>query len=192
MRRPPRARLIAAAVTAALLGVACGTQAPPADSPPSPSPDAGRAMRRAYDGAPPTVPHADVGGACTACHDADGQSVGKVYAPPSPHVGTAEGGATQRCRQCHVFVTTDAAFVGNEFIGLPQNLRAGSRATPGAPPTIPHRLQMRENCAACHTGPAAREAIRTGHPDRARCRQCHVPVTDTGTFPRGGAAGEGG
>jgi hypothetical protein len=35
---------------------------------------------------------------------------------------------------------------------------------------------MRENCAACHTGPAAREEIRTTHPERIRCRQCHVPV----------------
>jgi predicted CXXCH cytochrome family protein len=36
---------------------------------------------------------------------------------------------------------------------------------------------MRENCAACHVGPGAREEIITTHPERTRCRQCHVPVT---------------
>jgi cytochrome c-type protein NapB len=36
---------------------------------------------------------------------------------------------------------------------------------------------MRENCAACHSGPGARAEIITTHPERVRCRQCHVPVT---------------
>jgi predicted CXXCH cytochrome family protein len=47
----------------------------------------------------------------------------------------------------------------------------------GAPPTIPHKVFMRENCGACHVGPGAREEILTTHPERTRCRQCHVPVT---------------
>ncbi|MDH4046196.1 MAG: nitrate reductase cytochrome c-type subunit [Gemmatimonadota bacterium] len=153
-----------------------------------------RATRRAYDGAPPTVPHPDPGASCSACHDADGQAVGAGVAPASPHVGTAQVGGTERCRQCHVFVATDALFVPTRFIGLPQNLRAGSRATPGAPPTIPHRLLMRENCAACHAGQGIREEIRTSHPERQRCRQCHVPATMAETYrsvlgvaPEGGA-----
>jgi cytochrome c-type protein NapB len=41
---------------------------------------------------------------------------------------------------------------------------------------------MRENCAACHAGPAAREEIRTSHPERTRCRQCHVEVTARSEF----------
>ena len=61
-------------------------------------------------------------------------------------------------------------------------LIAGDRATAGAPPRIPHRLLMRENCVACHDGPAAREEIRTDHPERDRCRQCHVPVETRSTF----------
>ena len=32
-----------------------------------------RAERRAYDGAPPTVPHESFGAACTSCHDGLGQ-----------------------------------------------------------------------------------------------------------------------
>jgi hypothetical protein len=181
MRGSSRAGLIRAGVGVAILLAACEAEPPgPAASPP---PDAARAARRAYDGAPPTAPHADFGASCAACHDADGQSVGERYAPPSPHVGTPQEPATERCRQCHAFVTTSEVFVPNGFIGLPQNLRRGGRASPGAPPTIPHRLLMRENCVTCHAGPGARAAIRTSHPERPRCRQCHVPMGDAGAFP---------
>ncbi len=136
-----------------------------------------RAARRLYDGAPPTIPHDNFGVACSGCHDSDGISVsGLGFAPASPHDDTREEGAAQRCRQCHVFVTTNELFVANAFQGLEQDMRAGGRLYTGAPPTIPHKIFMRENCAACHTGPAAREEIRTSHPERTRCRQCHVPV----------------
>ncbi len=149
-----------------------------------------RATRRAYDGAPPTIPHESFRMTCTACHDAQGQSVtGVGFAPASPHEDTDVVGRTARCNQCHVFVTTDDVFVASEFVGLAQDLRAGSRATPGAPPTIPHRIHMRENCVACHDGPGAREEIRTTHPERWRCRQCHVPVTAGEPFES--ALGEG-
>jgi cytochrome c-type protein NapB len=194
MRGPHRARLIPCAATAALVSVAaCGG----GDTVPVPDREGAfksaasvRAARRAYDGAPPTVPHADFGANCSACHDAQGQSVtGVGFAPASPHTGTAKAGATARCRQCHVFAAGLGLFVASEFVGLEQDLRAGGRATPGAPPTIPHRTLMRENCVACHTGPGAREEIRTTHPERWRCRQCHVPVTARHGFES--AVGEG-
>ena len=73
-------------------------------------------------------------------------------------------------------------FVANAFVGLRQDLRKGQRLTDYSPPVIPHKTFMRENCTACHTGPAAREEIRTPHPERARCRQCHVAVTTLATF----------
>jgi cytochrome c-type protein NapB len=57
---------------------------------------------------------------------------------------------------------------------------------PGAPPPIPHSPDMRGNCVACHAGPGAVAEIRTPHPERANCRQCHVPTEDSGTFDRGG------
>jgi hypothetical protein len=142
-----------------------------------------RAERRAYDGAPPIVPHQDFGAACGGCHDRHGQSVpGVGFAPASPHDNTSKAGATGRCRQCHVFRTTDDLFVASEYEGLAQDLVAGDRATAGAPPRIPHRILMRENCAACHDGPGAREEIRTSHPERTRCRQCHVPITGNQPF----------
>lgn len=142
-----------------------------------------RAGRRLYDGAPPTVPHDNFGVACSSCHDADGISVeGLGFAPASSHDDTEQARATQRCRQCHVFVEDTGLFVRNRFSGLDQDLRAGSRLYPGAPPTIPHKILMRENCAACHTGPGARKGIATSHPERTRCRQCHVPVTTREEF----------
>ena len=42
-----------------------------------------------------------------------------------------------------------------------QDLRQGKRLNALAPPPIPHKPFMRENCVACHSGPAAREEIRT-------------------------------
>jgi|GEM_PF-1376988 len=168
--------------TVAVLGLtACG------QSDWVPVPDSDGAMKssgavrgalRLFDGAPPVIPHSDFGAACGACHDTEGISVeGVGYAPASPHDDTGEAAATTRCRQCHVAVLDEGLFVQNTFEGLRQDLRTGGRLYDGAPPTIPHKVLMRENCAACHVGPGARAEILTTHPERTRCRQCHVPVT---------------
>ena len=144
-----------------------------------------RAARRAYDGAPPVAPHEDFGMECVSCHDLEGLEVeGVGFAPPFPHEGTLGMSAITRCRQCHVFSQTDTLFADNDFVGLRQDLRRGKRLNSIAPPTIPHKTFMRENCAACHDGPAAREEIRTPHPQRTRCRQCHVAVTTNASFER--------
>jgi cytochrome c-type protein NapB len=135
-----------------------------------------RATTRAYDGAPPPIPHDASLGTCLTCHDDDGAEIAGVgVAPASPHGALPASGSMQRCRQCHVPIATPAVFVASRFAGLPQGPWKGARATPGAPPTIPHAIQLRENCLACHAGPGARAEIRTSHPERARCRQCHVP-----------------
>ncbi|HVS18734.1 MAG TPA: hypothetical protein VMT18_09055 [Planctomycetota bacterium] len=144
-----------------------------------------RAARRAYDGAPPVIPHAPFGAACTACHGAQGMEVeGLGFAPPSPHAATAGMGHAARCQQCHVFQRTDEVFVASGFRGLAQDLRTGRRLHPLAPPVMPHPVFMRENCSACHDGPAAREEIRTSHPERARCNQCHVEQVTNDLFAR--------
>ena len=174
MRRPPGTRV---ATLVALLGVgtiaACGGDRP---APAVARSTAERASARAYDGAPPTIPHDAAIGTCVACHDNDGTVIDGVgIAPASPHGDAAASGSMQRCRQCHVPTQVRALLVASRFTGLPQGPWKGRRATPGAPPTIPHTLQLREQCAACHDGPAARVEIRTPHPERTRCRQCHVP-----------------
>jgi hypothetical protein len=186
MRCSRRTRLIELlAPTAALFWGGCGERwvEVPGDEGAVKSSAAVRAERRAYDGAPPVIPHVSFGADCGACHDVQGIAVeGVGFAPASPHVGTTVAGNTQRCKQCHVFRTADDTFVESEFVALRQDLRSGGRLNPISPPTIPHRILMRENCVACHSGPAAREDIRTSHPERTRCRQCHVEITATEEF----------
>jgi nitrate reductase (cytochrome), electron transfer subunit len=128
--------------------------------------------RRAYPGAPPVIPHqvddAQSGGkACLACH-ADGGWAPKfgAYAPVVPHP------ELQSCRQCHVPETTPAVRTTALSTSAPPRTRGA--ALPGSPPPIPHALQMRENCLACHAGPGAVAEIRSSHPERVNCRQCHV------------------
>lgn len=134
-----------------------------------------RATRRAYDGAPPTIPHAvDQRGApsCLACHEQGARIAGKV-APPMSHE------RHDSCTQCHVPSADSRGFGASSpppasvFAGL-EAAGEGYRAWPGAPPTIPHSIRMRGECQSCHgvTGPLG---IRTPHPDRQSCTQCHVP-----------------
>jgi cytochrome c-type protein NapB len=179
MRPPPRRDLrirrvlrVAVVATAAWLSLGCDGSASIA----VPRSTGERATTRAYDGAPPPIPHDATLGACVTCHDEDGTTIDGVgVAPASPHGAAAASGGMQRCRQCHAPSETQGMFVASRFVGLPQGPWRGSRATPGAPPTIPHTLQLRDNCLACHSGSAGRAEIRTSHPQRVRCRQCHVP-----------------
>ncbi len=180
-----RVGLVAALV---LMGWACGCAqesmvAVPDSEGGMKSAAAVRAERRLYDGAPPVVPHENFGMTCTECHNIDGVEVpGVGFAPPQPHADTAGMSSISRCVQCHVFKQSDAVFAASDFVGLQQDLRRGARLNPIAPPTIPHKTFMRENCLACHSGSAAREEIRTTHPERVRCRQCHVPAGSRAEF----------
>ena len=142
-----------------------------------------RAGRRAYDGAPPVISHASLGASCDSCHARGGLVVRELgVAPASPHSETA-GMALPRCEQCHVYQETAALWVDNSFRGLPQELLSGNRMYPGAPAVMPHPIFMREECLSCHGGTAAREEIRTTHPERTRCLQCHVEQRTVTTFP---------
>jgi cytochrome c-type protein NapB len=137
-----------------------------------------RAGRRAFDGAPPVIPHPvdPVSPAnCRACH-LTGLAVRGLVAPKMSH------GEMGSCNQCHVpaggpglVAAGELARLGedNDFAGL-RSAGRGSRAWPGAPPTIPHLLWMRQDCSSCH-GPAGLAGLRTSHPERALCQQCHVP-----------------
>ena len=178
-------------VLAAVSLVGCGagsTVAVPGSDGARKSVATARAERRAYDGAPPAIPHENFGIECTSCHNLVGMDVPDTgFAPPSPHEQTAGMSLISRCRQCHVFSTTDTLFAANSFVGLQQDLRPGGRLHGNAPPTIPHKTFMRDNCTACHSGPAAREEIRCTHPERVRCRQCHVEVATLAEFRPEGA-----
>lgn len=138
--------------------------------------------RRAFPGAPPAIPHLVDGGPdfesgkrCAACH-VKGGYVPKynAYAPVTPHPDF------YYCRQCHVPRQSETLFRETMWASVARPKKS-LRAMPGAPPAIPHPLQMRENCLACHSGPSSVPEIRSTHPDRGNCRQCHVPrVTEEG------------
>jgi cytochrome c-type protein NapB len=138
-----------------------------------------RAARRAYDGAPPVVPHPvaqDSAAACLACHG-PGLVVKDKVASKISHSAYAS------CTQCHVpavgprIPVTELALrepiTDNDFTGINAPLK-GSRAWPQAPPTIPHATLMRGDCLSCH-GPHGLFGLRTPHPDRQSCMQCHLP-----------------
>ncbi len=129
--------------------------------------------RRAYPGAPPVIPHAideaDAGGRlCLACHGDGGWAPRfEAYAPVTPHPELLS------CRQCHVPQAGRPAFHASGWETVAPPLLRGA-AMPGSPPPIPHALQLRENCRACHAGPGAVDEFRTSHPERVTCRQCHA------------------
>ncbi len=134
-----------------------------------------RSERRAYSGAPPVIPHPidqRSAAGCLACH-ASGMKIGARIAPPLSHPQMTV------CFQCHVESTNRVLqpqgpklLIENVFAGL-ASPEAGTRAWPGAPPTIPHATFMRENCAGCH-GVFGKPGMRTTHPWRNNCLQCHA------------------
>ena len=163
-------------------------------------------LLRSYPGAPPRVPHGLTAvefrtNRCNTCHERGGfsQRFG-AYAPVNPHPEWAS------CLQCHA---TNELLVG---LPLPQaspddacrqcHSRGPSRfeetgldwrpaAWPatqgraGGVPVIPHELQTRGHCLSCHMGPGSVSEIRTTHPERSNCRQCHVEAGDrNGEFVR--------
>lgn len=139
-----------------------------------------RALRRAYDGAPPTIPH-EIDqlsvAACMSCHSSE-----STLMIGSKRPATISHPYFSNCTQCHVpadglrrFTEAEAArlVVASSFQGRAP-AGPGTRAYPGAPPTVPHPLWMRQNCMSCH-GPEREQAIRTSHPSRQNCLQCHAP-----------------
>lgn len=165
-----------------LVGFGCGESGPYAEE--SVILVKNRPERRAYRGAPPVVPHPPLSGKCTSCHTPEGRTApGIGQAPANPHLETPGMSERSRCRQCHVFKGTDEMFRPTRFAGLAVGAGEGERAHRFAPPTVPHRHFMREDCLACHAGPGARPAIRFDHPERSRCLQCHVlQETDAESF----------
>jgi cytochrome c-type protein NapB len=149
------------------------SEPPPRPTPVTPA--SVRAERRAYEGAPPVIPHGPLGPSCTVCHADTARDVpGVGLAPPNPHRKTPGLSDAARCQQCHVFQATREVLVANQFRPRLQDLRRGERLYAGAPPVVPHGLFLREDCVACHAGPAGRPEIRCSHPERVNCLQCHA------------------
>lgn len=139
-----------------------------------------RAALRAYDGAPPVIPHAIDSinaAACMSCHGpGENLLVGDKRPAEMSHPWITN------CTSCHVpadglrqitALPESRLVVENHFVGK-TSAGKGSRAYATAPPTTPHPVWMRQNCMACH-GPGREQAIRTSHPERRNCLQCHAP-----------------
>ena len=152
---------------------------------------------RAYPGSPPRIPHGltpieTLKGGCNTCHEKGGYSQRfGAYVPITPHpemgaclqchVGDVKLMSTPlpgmdpsaRCRQCHAAgaLLWRESSTGWKPLPWPQLASKPGQLTP---PPIPHSLDFRGNCLACHSAPAAVKEIRTSHPARANCRQCHV------------------
>jgi nitrate reductase (cytochrome), electron transfer subunit len=147
-----------------------------------------RDARRAFEGAPPVIPHpsAQLGPlACMACHD-KGLRVGLYTAPPMSHE------FREACTQCHVSSGGAVPFAEHAPDELPLDSQfVGLRGAevwvgpPGAPSMIPHTTHMRERCESCH-GAAGREGLRTSHVWRASCTQCHAAAAAYQQQPGGG------
>lgn len=144
---------------------------------------------RAFHGAPPSIPHPvintlDMGAnSCLKCHENGGYVAQfKAYTPVTPHPEMVN------CKQCHVPQQTTSLFVKSNFTRGTTPMFGNNNSLVGSPPVIPHQLQLRENCLACHAGPAAPKEIRVSHPERINCRQCHVTnnkvTVDIGDFIR--------
>ncbi len=145
---------------------------------------ADRAQTRAYEGAPPVIPHPveqKAATSCLACHGA-GIKVGDRVAVKISHAHFTA------CTQCHVesqgsSPVIDEPGAANSFVGL-QRSGPGARAFVGSPPTIPHTTWLREDCRSCH-GVIARPGLRTTHPWLGNCLQCHAPSAELDHVPFG-------
>jgi len=127
---------------------------------------------RAFWGAPPPMPHSfadERSNDCLTCHARENRIEQQQQAiVPVPHAEYT------CCQQCHVDGSNADARLFREtfFVGLDYPGK-GTRAHLFAPPTVPHKTFMRENCLSCH-GPSGKQKIATPHPARSQCQQCHV------------------
>jgi cytochrome c-type protein NapB len=137
-----------------------------------------RRVRRAYEGAPPWIPHqvpADMERTqdCAPCHTFGGYNPPlRTYSPRAPHLEFTN------CLQCHVAQVQTDLYRPTDWETPPWPEYGQERELMGAPPRIPHTLQLRERCLTCHGGASAAPDIRTPHPERFNCRQCHLPTVD--------------
>lgn len=140
-----------------------------------------REQNRAFNGAPPTIPHGVEQmsvESCMACH-------GEGFKSESLRISRMSHQFLTNCTQCHVennsLQQSATLFRKSTFIGLPAP-KGGPRAYAGAPPMIPHTTWMRVNCVSCH-GFSSELGIRTTHPWRQNCQQCHAPSSVLDQIP---------
>jgi len=129
------------------------------------------AKSRSFMYAPPPMPHQGVKQQdCMGCH-APVNDIKKKWRSIRP---VAHKNYSQ-CYQCHVEKSreVEVPFVPSDFLALDLP-GEGSQNHDYSPPTVPHKVFMRENCLSCH-GETGYADYKTTHPERSQCLQCHVP-----------------
>lgn len=121
----------------------------------------------------PPIPHSLEGRAdCLSCH-----ATGLAGAPrvPPDHAGRTN----EMCRVCHQTAPTARATPTATPTGKPaaaSTSQPQKTITPSGAPRIPHGLQGRDNCLACHaTGVGGSPVVPASHAGRTvdTCRTCH-------------------
>lgn len=170
-------RAPAAAALLATLALGAWAQEAPKEQTPKPKELATYYQGRAFPGSPSSYAHKDEGDydaepdACLSCHRR-----GTDGAPVTPHPAVPE------CRHCHLRAKAVGTFRETTFAPAPAPQRL-ARALPGAPPPMVHPPSaLRVGCLACHGPKATVKALKTEHPERADCQQCHVSRRSTEAF----------
>ena len=127
-------------------------------------------------GGPPPIPHSlDGRGECAVCH-----ATGLGGAPkfPADHTGRTN----EMCQMCHKPGAVKPGATTAPASGTP----SATKPAAGGIPKIPHPLQNRDNCLACHqTGIGGATKVPANHAGRtiATCKGCHQPATSTTEIP---------
>jgi hypothetical protein len=129
---------------------------------------------RAQQG-PRPIPHSLEGRQdCVVCH---ATGVGGAPKYPADHTGRTN----EMCQLCHKPgpAKTGATVVPTTAPGGATPSAQPTKPAAGGIPTIPHTLQNRENCLACHqTGGGGAPKVPASHAGRTNdtCRGCHQPA----------------
>lgn len=135
--------------------------------------------------APKPIPHALAGKqACNACHAPDSS----IKPAPADHAGRAEN----TCTACHQpagegTTTPAATFTAAATTAVTSTAGtalAGS-ATPAGPKPIPHSLEGKQECNACHAPDSSIKPAPADHAGRANstCTACHKPAETASATP---------
>lgn len=120
-------------------------------------------------GTPPAIPHPLEGrDACLGCHETGLAGAPKV---PADHAGRTN----EMCRACHQPATPAAEAPAATSSPPPAETPS---APAGGPPPIPHPLEGRQECLACHQeGMGGAPKVPQDHAGRTNdvCQGCHQP-----------------
>lgn len=128
-------------------------------------------------GGPPPIPHSlDGRQDCVICH---ATGVGGAPKFPADHTGRTSA----MCQGCH---KPGAATKPSSASSSSAPAAQATKPAPGTPPKIPHPLQNRDNCLACHaTGVGGAPKTPASHAGRTNdtCKGCHQPATSSNEPP---------